>query len=108
MKMGFGKLAGAGLAMALVGSQAQAATINKTLCVGSFSRTMSDGANVTFWGFGTSCMMGSNATVPGPLIEVGVGDTLNLTLSMMMMTPQESAPYNGHTIHLHGADVATS
>jgi FtsP/CotA-like multicopper oxidase with cupredoxin domain len=40
-------------------------------------------------------------------VEVGVGDTLNLTLDMMM-APQESAPYSGHTIHMHGADVITS
>ncbi|MDH4133921.1 MAG: multicopper oxidase domain-containing protein, partial [Gammaproteobacteria bacterium] len=37
----------------------------------------------------------------------GLSDTLNLTLNMMM-APQEPAPYNGHTIHLHGADVKTS
>ena len=46
--------------------------------------------------------------VPGPAIEVGVGDTLNLALTVSMMTPQENPPYNGHTIHLHGADVPTS
>jgi len=50
--------------------------------------------------------MTSSGELPGPLIEVGVGDTLNLTLDMMM-APQESAPYNGHTIHLHGADLPT-
>jgi FtsP/CotA-like multicopper oxidase with cupredoxin domain len=49
----------------------------------------------------------SAGQVPGPVVEVGVGDTLNLTLSGMMW-PQEPAPYSGHTIHLHGADVKTS
>jgi FtsP/CotA-like multicopper oxidase with cupredoxin domain len=38
----------------------------------------------------------------------GMTDTLNLTLNIGMMTPQEAAPYDGHTIHLHGADVATA
>ena len=70
--------------------------------------------SVTFWGFGTGGMMCTGA-VPGAAVEVGVypdgtttTDTLNLTLSMNGMTPQEAAPYNGHTIHMHGADVPTS
>lgn len=87
---------------------ADAAVINKSLCVRPLTKAMKDGAQVTFWGFTDSCMgMGSVGKVPGPTMEVGVGDTLNLTLSIMM-APQEAAPYNGHTIHLHGADVATS
>lgn len=93
---------------------ASAATINLTRCVGSINKTMSDGASVTFWGFGTGGM-GCTGTLPGAAVEVGVypagsglTDTLNLTLSMNGMTPQEAAPYNGHTIHLHGADVPTS
>lgn len=93
---------------------ASAATINLTRCVGSLNKTMSDGASVTFWGFGTGGMM-CTGTLPGAAVEVGVypagsglSDTLNLTLSMNGMTPQEAAPYNGHTIHLHGADVPTS
>jgi len=45
---------------------------------------------------------------PGPILEIGANDTLNLTLNVNMMTPQESFPYNGHTVHLHGADVQTS
>jgi len=85
---------------------AEAATINKTLCVRSVNLTLS-GASVPFWGFTDSCMGMGSGRVPGPVIEVGVGDTLNLTLDMMM-APQEAAPYNGHTIHLHGADVPTS
>jgi FtsP/CotA-like multicopper oxidase with cupredoxin domain len=95
-----------------------AATINKTYCVGSLSKSLS-GRSVAFWGFsdcgGGGGMMGgggmggmSSATAPGPLLEIGAGDTLNLSLNINMMTPQESFPYNGHTIHLHGADVQTS
>lgn len=93
---------------------ASAATINLTKCVGSINKTMSDGATVTFWGFGTGGGM-CTGTLPGAAVEVGVypvgsglSDTLNLTLSMNGMTPVEAAPYNGHTIHLHGADVATA
>jgi FtsP/CotA-like multicopper oxidase with cupredoxin domain len=101
--------------LGLASSTLSAATINKTLCVSSLSKTLS-GKSVTFWGFkdGGSggmmgCgMMGGSATVPGPVMEIGAGDTLNLTLKVNMMTPQESSPYNGHTIHLHGADVQTS
>ena len=96
---------------------AGAATINRSLCVNTLTKTMKDGVPVTFWGF-TDCQtgMGMGGTgmgagkVPGPTIEVGVDDTLNLTLTVNMMTPQEASPspYNGHTIHLHGADVPTS
>ncbi|MBI5936698.1 MAG: multicopper oxidase domain-containing protein [Betaproteobacteria bacterium] len=93
---------------------AQAATINQSVCVRSLNKTMSDGASVTFWGFTSNCGGMSSGLLPGPLVEVGVypagsglTDTLNLTLNMAM-APQEQAPYNGHTIHLHGADVATA
>lgn len=98
-------LASGALALSAV-IPAEAAVINKTLCVRSVNLTLS-GASVPFWGFTDSCMGMGSGRVPGPIIEVGVGDTLNLTLDMMM-APQESAPYNGHTIHLHGADVRTS
>lgn len=94
-------------------SMIEAATINQTLCVRNRTLTLS-GQNVTFWGFTTSCGGMGSGVVPGPVIEVGVypdgsgmSDTLNLTLNMMM-APQENAPYNGHTIHMHGADVPTS
>lgn len=49
----------------------------------------------------------SPGQVPGPQIDLNVGDTLSLTLSMHM-APQEPRPYNGHTIHMHGADVNTA
>ena len=95
---------------------AGAATINRSLCVNTLTKIMNDSVPVTFWGF-TDCSSGSGmggmggmaaGQVPGPAIEVGVGDTLNLALTVSMMTPQENPPYNGHTIHLHGADVPTS
>lgn len=93
---------------------ANAATINTTMCVRSQNKTMSDGASVTFWGFTTNCGGMSTPQIPGPVVEVGtyptgsgLTDTLNLTLNMAM-APVENAPYNGHTIHLHGADVITA
>ncbi len=99
------------LAFAAIGT-ASAAAINQSVCVRTVNKTLS-GQSVTFWGFTTSCGGMGSGLVPGPAIEVGVypsgsglSDTLNLTLNMQM-APQEQAPYNGHTIHLHGADVAT-
>ena len=49
----------------------QAATINVTRCVDSVNSTMSDGASVTFWRFGTGGGM-CTGTLPGPVVEVGV------------------------------------
>jgi len=92
-------------AIAVLADNAHAATINQTRCVSAVNKTMSDGASVTFWGYTPTCGMGSVGQVPAMPIEVGIGDTLNLTLNMMMAV-QEPAPYNGHTIHLHGADVS--
>ncbi|MHB1216415.1 MAG: multicopper oxidase domain-containing protein [Thiobacillus sp.] len=96
-----------------IATAASAATINQSVCVRSVSKTLS-GQSVTFWGFTTSCGGMSSGQLPGPVVEVGVypagsglSDTLNLTLDMMM-APQEQAPYDGHTIHLHGADVTTA
>lgn len=106
-------LVGALVAAGCIATAASAATINQTLCVRSVNKTLS-GQSVTFWGFTTNCGGMSSGLVPGPVVEVGVypagsglSDTLNLTLNMMM-APQEQAPYDGHTIHLHGADVATA
>ena len=84
--------------------------VDLTKCVGSITTVMSDGKSVTFWGYGTvGTTMGGGcpATVPAAPIDVIVGDTLNLKLNINGMTPQEVSPYNGHTIHLHGADVDT-
>lgn len=94
-------------AMLLASSVAHAATINQSLCVRTANKTMSDGQSVTFWGYTSACGMGTTGQLPGPLVEIGVGDTLNLTLSTMM-APMEPTPYMGHTVHLHGADVTTA
>lgn len=106
MKLNYTKKIVIACALFAIGT-ANAATINLSKCVASINKTMSDGASVTFWVFGPAGGMCTGA-LPGAPIEVGVGDTLNLTLNINGMTPQEAAPYNGHTIHLHGADVATS
>lgn len=104
-----------------VTQSASAAAVDYTACVRDTKLTSvgnsAELAQVPMWGFATtagasSCMMGITSKVPGNPIEIGVGDTLNLTLNMMM-SPQENAPapspsYNGHTIHLHGADVPTA
>jgi len=83
---------------------------NAQLGVQSISRTMSDGRNVTFWVF---CPMGggggmSGCVLPGPTLELGVGQTANINLGGAMMWPQEQPPYHGHTIHPHGVDVPQS
>jgi FtsP/CotA-like multicopper oxidase with cupredoxin domain len=96
-----------------VAPETMAATIDQTLCVRAIEKRMSDGQSVTFWGFTPTpngfCGMGLTGQVPGPAVEIGIGDTLNLTLGMMMApTEPATSPYQGHTIHLHGADVPTS
>ncbi|MBI3392770.1 MAG: multicopper oxidase domain-containing protein [Nitrospirae bacterium] len=95
--------AAAALAGLVFAGRAEAATINKTVCVRNVTKTLS-GTNVNFWGFTEGCMGMGAGLVPGPVVEMGEGDTLNLTLNVMM-APEEAAPYNGHTIHLHGLDV---
>lgn len=81
-----------------------------TLQVRSVNKTMSDGNTVTFWAFcnagGGGGGMGGCA-ISGPVLQLGVGQTANVTLDMMM-APQESPPYHGHTIHWHGLDVYQS
>jgi FtsP/CotA-like multicopper oxidase with cupredoxin domain len=102
------------MSFAFVATPAGAATLNQTVCVRNLDKAMSDGVTVRFWGFTSNCMGMGTGQLPGPVIEVGVyppgsslTDTLNLTLNMMM-APEEPAPYHGHTIHLHGADVPTA
>ena len=109
-------LLGALLAAGCITGVVNAATINQTMGVRPYSKVMSDGATVQYWAY---CISGSAPSLPGPQVEVGVGDTLNLTLQLTGPTcsgggtgggggMQEPAPYNGHTIHMHGADVSTS
>lgn len=107
-------LLASGLLLAAAQAPAAPVTQNLNLCVRPVNKTMSDGQSVTFWGFlpppggGANCMfMVGAGQVPGPTIDLTTGDTLNLSLNITM-APQEAAPYNGHTVHLHGADVITA
>jgi FtsP/CotA-like multicopper oxidase with cupredoxin domain len=97
-------LLGALIAVGCIANAASAATISKSIGIAAVTKTMSDGASVTFWNFKD----GSNAaTLPGPQLEVGIGDTLNISFTAMAPGAMEMA-YPGHTIHMHGADVATA
>jgi len=78
-----------------------------TLQVSSVNKTMSDGQNVTFWVFCNGMGGMGGCAISGPVLELGVGQQLNVSLNMMM-APQESPPYHGHTIHWHGLDVTQS
>jgi len=81
---------------------------NVTLVVRQINKTMSDGRNVNFWVFCQDGMGGGGGcTLPGPVLQMNVGDVSNINLNMMM-APQEDPPYHGHTIHPHGVDVPQS
>jgi hypothetical protein len=95
---GGGMIGGGGGAIVLNATSA-------TVMVQQINKVMSDGANVNFWVF--CAQGGGNCGLPGPTLELGVGQQANVTLNMMM-APQENPPYNGHTIHHHGVDVAQS
>lgn len=86
--------------------------------VQAVDKTMSDGKSVRYWVFcaggmgggggGSMGGGGGGGCYPsGPTLELGAGQQLNVTLNMMM-APQESPPYHGHTIHWHGMDVSQS
>lgn len=84
-----------------------------TLVVVNNNKTMHDGQNIAFWSFcqngmgGGGGMGGAGCPISGPTLQLGVGQTNNVTLNMMM-APQEQPPYQGHTIHHHGLDVPQS
>ena len=84
-----------------------------TLMVVNNNKVMHDGQNIAFWSFcqngmgGGGGMGGSGCPISGPTLELGVGQTSNVVLNMMM-APQEQPPYQGHTIHPHGLDVPQS
>jgi len=81
-----------------------------TIQVRALDKRMSDGQNVRFWVWcagGGGMGMGGGCRLGGPTLELGVGQTANVTLNMMM-APQEDPPYQGHTIHPHGLDVLQS
>jgi FtsP/CotA-like multicopper oxidase with cupredoxin domain len=90
---------------------------NVSFAVSSINKTMHDGQSINFWVFcegggmgggsmGGGGMGGGDCTLPSPVLELGVGQTANISLNINMMTPQEASPYNGHTIHPHGLDVS--
>jgi FtsP/CotA-like multicopper oxidase with cupredoxin domain len=97
------------LQAAMGGGGGGAAVLNAadgvTIQVRSLDKRMSDGNTVRFWVWcasgGMSCQLGA------PTLELGVGQQANVRLDMMM-APQESPPYHGHTIHWHGLDVSQS
>jgi FtsP/CotA-like multicopper oxidase with cupredoxin domain len=95
------------------GSPAQAIDISGGVSLGvqQITRTLG-GQNITFWVY---CIMGStapggcmNPTLPGPLLELGVGAQANVSLTVNPMMANEAPPYDGHTIHFHGLDVPQS
>jgi len=96
--MGGGMLGGGGGATVLNATSA-------TVVVQPIDKVMSDGSTVRFWVF--CAQGGGNCGLPGPTLELGVGQQARVVLNMMM-APQENPPYNGHTIHHHGLDVAQS
>lgn len=79
-----------------------------TVAVQEINKTMHDGVSIPFWVW---CQKGSSGMgacpLAGPTLQLGVGQTSNIVLDMMM-APQEPAPYQGHTIHPHGLDVPQS
>ena len=108
-------LVGALIAAGCIATAANAATINKSVTIRGMTKTMSDGKCVNFWSFTDT----TSGKLPGPQVEVGIGDTLNLSFSMMggggssacagTNNPlMEMGAYSGHTIHMHGADVPTA
>lgn len=97
----------------LIASHVHAIDVSNGLTLGVMPMTKTLGGNdITFWVY---CVMGStapggcmNPQLPGPLLELGVGAQASVTLMIGMMTPEEPAPYDGHTIHWHGLDVPQS
>src|SRR5690606_17142960 len=65
-------------------------TVQVTLTTHEVTAELADGTTYDFWTF--------DNTVPGPMIRIMVGDTVELTL----VNPPESA--NGHNIDLHAVN----
>ena len=97
------------LAVSMLPQQGHAIDVSNGITLGVMPMTKTLGGNdITFWVY---CIMGSmdpggcmNPQLPGPLLELGVGDQASVTLMPGMMAT-EPAPYDGHTIHFHGLDV---
>jgi FtsP/CotA-like multicopper oxidase with cupredoxin domain len=106
-QMGGGGMGGGGMGGGSGTIEVLDATAGNTLQVRAVTKTMSDGQNLTFWVYCANTMggMGNGCSLPGPIFEIGVGQTADINFSMHM-APMESSPYRGHTIHLHGLDVS--
>ena len=107
--------------MLIMPTQVSAIDISGGLNLGVTAMTKTLGTeSITFWVY---CVMGgtepgscTDPRLPGPLLELGVGatGTVNLTVPMMGggmgggMMAVEGPPYSGHTIHFHGLDVEQS
>ncbi|MBI5612198.1 MAG: multicopper oxidase domain-containing protein [Gammaproteobacteria bacterium] len=81
-----------------------------TIQVQALDKLMSDNQTVRFWVWCAGGMGGGGGgmggcRIAGPILELGVGQRANVSLNVMM-APQESPPYQGHTIHWHGLDVS--
>jgi FtsP/CotA-like multicopper oxidase with cupredoxin domain len=120
--LGVGVAASAGAANPVSGIPVLDATSTR-LGVQAVYKTMHDGKRLAFWvycpdgmgggggmggGMGGGGMGGGGCPLSGPTLQVGVGQTTRVVLDMMMMVPEEAAPYQGHTIHFHGLDVPQS
>lgn len=77
------------------------------LSVAQINKTLS-GTPIDFWVYcvsgGTGPGSCGNPVLPGPLLELGVGEQANITLTVPG-TITEPSPYGGHTVHFHGLDV---
>jgi FtsP/CotA-like multicopper oxidase with cupredoxin domain len=61
------------------------------------SKVMSDGANLTFWGFSFGSTPPANPQLPAPVLYLVQGNQYRIVL-------RNFSPHD-HTIHLHGLDV---
>lgn len=59
---------------------AVATSISITLCAKAGTKTMPNGVTVNVWGFALGACGAAPATVPGPVLDVAVGDDLTITL----------------------------
>lgn len=76
----------------LLSLAAQANAVTVSLCAGVTSKSLPDGTNVTMWGYGledgsANC---ASATVPGPALEVPIGDNA-LTINLRNTLPEPAS-----------------
>ena len=78
---------------------------NVSINIKGINKTMHDGTTIPFWVY---CIDG-NCPLPSPMLELSPGQQANVNLSMWRIQgAMEATPYQGHTIHFHGLDVAQS